>query len=69
MPVVPVAIKTDYWGNSTILRGFGPVRRDRPVMIEFAQALTVSGRAKAEHEAIVDFIEGRLRAWGAAIGD
>ena len=69
VPVVPVAIKTDYWGNSTILRGFGPVRRDRPVMIEFAQALTVSGRAKAEHEAIVDFIEGRLRAWGAALGE
>lgn len=65
VPVVPVAVKTDYWGNSPVFRGFGPVRRDRPVMIEFAPPIPVSGRGKAEHEACVDFIEGRLRSWGA----
>jgi len=67
VPVVPVAVKTDYWGNSPLFRGFGPVHRDRPVMIEFGAALPVSGRGKAEHEAVLDFIEGRLRQWGAAI--
>ncbi len=69
VPVVPVALKTDYWGNSPVFRGFGPVRRDRPVMIEFAPAIPVQGRGKAEHEAVLDFIEGRLRAWGAAVED
>jgi hypothetical protein len=34
-------------------------------MIEFAPPIPVSGRGKAEHEACVDFIEGRLRSWGA----
>lgn len=67
VPVVPVALKTDYWGNSPLFRGFGPVRRDRPVMMEFAPAIPVSGRGKAEHEAVLDFIEGRLRAWGAEV--
>lgn len=67
VPVIPVALKTDYWGNSQLLRGFGPVRRDRPVMLEFGAAIPLSGRGKAEHEAVLDFIETRLRAWGARI--
>jgi 1-acyl-sn-glycerol-3-phosphate acyltransferase len=67
VPIVPVALKTDYWGNSPITRGFGPVRRDRPVMIEFAPAMSVSGRGKAEHEACLNFIEGRLKSWGARV--
>ncbi len=69
VPVVPVAIKTDYWGNSPLFRGFGPVHRDRPVMMEFGAPIPVSGRGKTEHEATLDFIEGRLRAWGAAVED
>ncbi|MBN2875435.1 MAG: 1-acyl-sn-glycerol-3-phosphate acyltransferase [Spirochaetales bacterium] len=67
VPLVPVAIKTDYWGNSPLFRGFGPVHRDRPVMIEFAQSMPVSGRGKTEHDACLDFIEDRLRSWGAAV--
>ncbi|GAB1454936.1 MAG: lysophospholipid acyltransferase family protein [Spirochaetia bacterium] len=69
VPVIPVAIKTDYWGNSPVFRGFGPVRRDRPVMMEFGQAIRVSGRGKAEHTAVLDFIETRLRSWGAPISE
>lgn len=67
VPVLPVALKTDFWGSSGLFRGFGPVRRDRVVHIEFGDPMPVSGRGKAEHEACLDFIEGRLRAWGAAI--
>jgi 1-acyl-sn-glycerol-3-phosphate acyltransferase len=67
VPVVPVAVKTDYWGNGAILRGFGPVHRDRTIHIEFGEPLTVEGRGKAEHEKTLDFIEGRLREWGAPI--
>lgn len=67
VPVLPVALKTDYWGNSPLFRGFGPVRRDRPVMMEFAPALSVEAGSRAAHEAVLNFIEGRLRAWGAAV--
>ncbi|TFG79087.1 MAG: 1-acyl-sn-glycerol-3-phosphate acyltransferase [Spirochaetales bacterium] len=69
VPVVPVALKTDYWGNSWLFRGFGPVRRDRPIMLEFGPAIPVSGRGRSEHEACLDFIETRLRAWGAGVED
>ncbi len=66
VPVMPVALKTDYWGSGGLFRGFGPVHRDREIRIEFGDALPVSGRGKAEHEACLDFIESRLKAWGAA---
>ncbi|HAE21277.1 MAG TPA: 1-acyl-sn-glycerol-3-phosphate acyltransferase [Spirochaetaceae bacterium] len=69
VPVLPVALKTDYWGNSMLMRGFGPVRRKLPIMLEFGDAIAVSGRGKAEHEACLDFIESRLRSWGAPVID
>jgi 1-acyl-sn-glycerol-3-phosphate acyltransferase len=65
--LAPVAVKTDYWGSSGLFRGFGPIRRDRPIHIEFGEPMAVTGRGKAEHEACLGFIESRLRAWGAPI--
>jgi 1-acyl-sn-glycerol-3-phosphate acyltransferase len=65
--LLPIAVKTDYWGSSGILRGFGPIRRDRPIHIEFGDPVPVVGRGKAEHEQCLDFIESRLRAWGAPV--
>ena len=65
--LVPVAVKTDFWGSSGIFRGFGAIHRDRPVHIEFGEALAVSGRGKAVHDQCMDFIESRLRAWGAPV--
>jgi 1-acyl-sn-glycerol-3-phosphate acyltransferase len=65
--LLPVAVKTDYWGSSGIFRGFGPVRRERPVHIEFGEPLTVAGRGRPEHDHCLDFIESRLRAWGAPV--
>jgi len=69
VPLVPVAIKTDFWGNSPVFHGFGPVRRDRVVHIEFGAPLMIQGRGKAEHEACVDFIEDHLIQWGARVVD
>jgi 1-acyl-sn-glycerol-3-phosphate acyltransferase len=66
--VMPVALKTDYWGSDGLIRGFGPVHRDRIVHVEFGDSLGVGGRGKAEHELCLDFIESRLKEWGAAIG-
>ena len=66
--LLPVAVKTDYWGSSGILRGFGPIRRDRPIRIEFGEPVPIAGRGRAEHDHCLDFIESRLRAWGAPVG-
>lgn len=63
--VMPVAVKTDYWGSSGLFRGFGPIHRDREIHIEFGESLTPTGRGKAEQELCLDFIEERLKAWTA----
>ncbi len=65
--VLPIALKTDYWGSSGLFRGFGPVHRDREILIEFGDPLVPTGRGKAEHELCLDFIESRLKKWGAAL--
>ncbi|MCX7655573.1 MAG: 1-acyl-sn-glycerol-3-phosphate acyltransferase [Treponemataceae bacterium] len=68
VPLMPVALKTDFWGNGKLFRPFGPVRRDKIVHIAFGEALTISGRGKAEHEACLRFITECLTEWGAPIG-
>lgn len=65
--VLPVAVKTDYWGSSGLFRGFGPIDRGSEIRLEFGDPIAVKGRGKAEHEACLDFIESRLREWGAPI--
>jgi len=67
VPLIPVAVKTDYWGSGKLLRGFGAVKRKNTVHIEFGKPVIVEGRGKTEHEACLDFIEGRLRDWGAEV--
>ena len=62
----PVAVKTDFWGEEGLFRGFGPVRPERTIHIEFGRPIAVSGRGKEQHLEILEFIESRLRLWQAA---
>ena len=63
VPVIPVAIKTDFWGFSKVSSYLGPIHRDRPVMIEFGEPLYVHGTGKDEHQHIVNFIDQRIKSW------
>lgn len=63
VPVIPLALKTDAWGNGTAFKDFGKIRPERPVRFSFGEALTVQGNGAAEHDAVIDFVSGRLRAW------
>jgi 1-acyl-sn-glycerol-3-phosphate acyltransferase len=63
VPAFPIAIKTDFWGEEGLFRGFGPVRPERTIHIEFGKPLEISGRGKEQHQAILEFIQSRLRLW------
>ncbi len=67
--VIPVALKTDFWSNGVILRGFGPLRIREPIRFEFGSPLQVSGRGRTEHQQVVDFIVSRMKAWGVPVAD
>jgi 1-acyl-sn-glycerol-3-phosphate acyltransferase len=69
VPVVPVALRTDAWGNGPIVKDIGRIDPAKAVRIEFGAPLAVQGTGAAEHQRIVDFVRERLRAWGAAVAD
>lgn len=61
--VLPMAIKTDFWGNSQHLKGFGPLDRKNPIYMTFDEPMTVKGNGKEEHQQIVRFISSHLEEW------
>ena len=61
--VIPIALKTDFWDNGTILKGFGPLFREKPIHIEFGEAMTINGNGKVEHAKIIEFIQSRIAHW------
>ncbi len=68
VPVVPLALRTDAWGNGRWIKDFGPVNPRLPVHFAFAEPLVITGNGKIQQEKIVAFIESKLRVWGVPIG-
>ncbi len=60
VPVIPVAIKTDFWGNGKLIKDIGPIRRKEPVCISFGEPISITGNGKAEHKQVVEFISGKI---------
>ena len=63
VPIIPIALKTDFWGNGKWLRDFGPVGRSKDVYITFGKPMNVKATGKEEHNQIVDFITAHLKKW------
>ena len=61
--VIPVAIKTDFWGHGKFLKDLGPIRRKKPIYMDFGKPMEVSGSGKVEHEKIIEFISSSLTKW------
>jgi len=64
--VLPMAVKTDFWGNSPHLKGFGPIDRKKPIYMTFDKPMTVKGNGKEEHQQIIRFISSHLEKWNEA---
>lgn len=61
--VIPIALKTDFWGEGSVIRGFGRISRKKKIHIEIGAPITPSGRGKTEHQEIIDFIQSHLERW------
>jgi 1-acyl-sn-glycerol-3-phosphate acyltransferase len=61
--VVPVAIKTDYWGNGKWIKELGPINRHKPIYIKFGEPFSITGNGKIENQKIIDFIKSSLKEW------
>ena len=67
VPVVPFALKTDFWANGRHLKDLGPIDRSKRIYFEFGQALEIHGTGKEENDLIIQFIQSRLATWGAPL--
>lgn len=67
VPVIPIALKTDAWGNGKHLKDFGRIDPSRKVYFAFGEPLVVKGNGAGEHRQVIEFITGRLKAWGRDI--
>jgi len=61
--VVPIALKTNYWGNGKIIKELGPIDHHKPIHIKFGAPFSVTGTGKEENQWIIDFIQTSLIDW------
>ena len=61
--VVPVAIKTDFWGNGKLIKDLGPINRSKPIHIAFGKPIAIQGNGSEDHQSVIRFIESHLEKW------
>jgi len=65
VPVIPLALKTDAWGNGKHIRDFGHVDPSLPVRFRFGAPIAPEGRGAEAHQMVIRFIQGALDEWSA----
>jgi 1-acyl-sn-glycerol-3-phosphate acyltransferase len=63
VPVVPIALKTDAWGNGSLLKDYGRIDPSKKVFFAFGKPVRIKDRGNEEHQEIIDFIAGKLKEW------
>ena len=61
--VVPIALKTDFWGNGKLIKEAGPLDRHKPIHIKFGEPISITGNGKVDNQKIIDFIKSSLEEW------
>ena len=62
--VLPIAVKTDFWGNGKRIKELGPIIRNIPIYMDFGPPMDVNGSGKEAHRAVINHIQENLKAWG-----
>lgn len=63
IPIIPIALKTDFTENGKIIKGLGPLNPKNKVLFEFGEPRYITGNGKEDHQYVVDFITSRLNKW------
>jgi len=61
--VVPIALKTDFWGQGKLIKELGPLDHKKTIYFKFGEPFSVSGSGKTENQKIIDFIQSSLKEW------
>jgi 1-acyl-sn-glycerol-3-phosphate acyltransferase len=63
VPIIPLALKTDAWGNGKRLKDFGKIDPSKKVRFAFGAPISITGKGNEAHEAVKDFIVSKLKEW------
>ena len=69
VPVVPLAVKTDFMKTGKWVKDFGEVDPNKPIRFACGPVLPASLGARATHNQSIAFIEAKLREWGLPIAE
>jgi 1-acyl-sn-glycerol-3-phosphate acyltransferase len=61
--VVPIALKTDFWGNGKLIKEIGPLDHKKHIHIRFGEPMKITGNGKEQNQRIIDFINASLQEW------
>lgn len=64
VPVIPVAIISDAWGNGKIIKEFGKIDPSKKVRFSFGEPIQVKGNGSEEHQKVIEFIKSKFIEWG-----
>ena len=67
VPVVPFALKTDFWRNGKLVKDLGPLDRTKELIFEFGDPIEIRGNGKEEHRMVMDFVMSHLKKWGGEV--
>lgn len=67
VPVVPLALKTDFSGIGPIIKEYGRIDRSKTVHFRFGEPLDAAADQKKAHADTVAFIAAAMREWGGTV--
>lgn len=67
VPVVPLALKTDWHGIGRVLKDIGPLHRDRVVHVKMGAPRNAADDPRSAQNDVIHFIVGNVRAWGGEV--
>ncbi len=67
VPVVPVAIKTDFQHNGQWIKDMGPIDPLKTLYFKFGEPVDVAGKGRQTHQHVIEFIVQNLLDWGGRI--
>ena len=62
--IIPVAVKTDFWGNGKKIKELGPINRDQTIYMTFGKPIDVGSLGKEGHVLTIEHIGQNLAKWG-----
>ena len=61
--VVPVALKTDFWGTGKLIKEVGPIYPEKDIYFRFGEPFIPEGPGKVGNQKVIDFIQDSLNKW------